>query len=145
MNFYDQYKSPEWQKKRLEALQHADFSCQRCFDKENQLHVHHKRYVKGRHVWDYAVDELEVLCGYCHEVAHAEKQRLNDFMASFPSEALDEFYWLLLGYSSERLGPAGWSVYEDEPEEGYQKTIFDFGCSSALYMNSSIDTGNENG
>lgn len=66
MDFKDQYKHPMWQKKRLEALNDAGFMCQRCCGDEEQLHVHHKVYVKGRKIWEYAISELSVLCESCH-------------------------------------------------------------------------------
>lgn len=145
MNFFDQYKSPEWQKKRLEVLQKAEFHCQRCFDAESQLHVHHKRYVKGRKVWDYTDDELEVLCDSCHSIVHEEKQRLQDFFVSFPSEALDEFYWLLLGYSKDRHGPSGFSGYQDAPENKFDQRIYDIGSAAALCANDPVKEGIKNG
>lgn len=76
VNFSDQYRHPMWQKKRLEALEAAAFTCQECFSDETQLHVHHKKYVKGRMVWEYGLDELAVLCEPCHEGAHAMKDAL---------------------------------------------------------------------
>lgn len=72
----DQYKHPLWQKKRLEALEAAGFECGDCGANEAQLHVHHRRYVKGRLIWEYALDELDVLCASCHEVAHEKKDAL---------------------------------------------------------------------
>lgn len=74
MEWKDQYKHPNWQKKRLECLEDASFECSSCGSKENQLHVHHKQYFKGRKIWDYSLDELVVLCATCHESAHS----LND-------------------------------------------------------------------
>ena len=68
--FSDQYKHPNWQKKRLEMLEKSGFSCSRCEDSESQLHVHHKHYVKGRKVWDYDECELQVLCDKCHKEQH---------------------------------------------------------------------------
>jgi hypothetical protein len=68
--FSDQYKHPKWQKKRLEMLEAAQFECSSCGDKESQLHVHHKHYVKGRKVWDYESWEFAVLCDKCHKEAH---------------------------------------------------------------------------
>lgn len=113
ISFADQYRHPEWQKKRLEALNIAEFACQRCYDKESQLHVHHKRYVKNRMVWEYSVNELEVLCEECHQDAHIEKDIFQDFLARFPSEALGEFFSLLVGYSSKANGPAGCGDSDD--------------------------------
>lgn len=81
ISWSEQYRHPLWQKKRLEAMTAADFVCQHCFDGETQLHVHHKRYVKGRMVWEYEINELEVLCEPCHEEAHAMKDVLHDVIS----------------------------------------------------------------
>jgi hypothetical protein len=98
----DQYKHPLWQKTRAESLDAASYTCQRCGDKESQLHVHHKRYVKGRMIWEYGIEELEVLCEPCHELSHAEKDALQEFIARLPSEAIPEILGLLIGYCEER-------------------------------------------
>ena len=82
LTWSEQYRHPLWQKKRMEALAAAEFTCQHCCDTETQLHVHHKRYVKGRMVWEYGVGELEVLCEPCHEEAHAMKDALFDVLGS---------------------------------------------------------------
>jgi HNH endonuclease len=68
--YSEQYRSPKWQKKRLEVLSAADFQCQDCGSKENTLNVHHVIYHKGREVWNYTNDELMVLCEKCHETRH---------------------------------------------------------------------------
>lgn len=107
MEFKEQYKHPNWQKKRLEALTGADYVCQRCYDGDSQLHVHHKRYVKGRKIWEYATGELEVLCESCHELAHGEKEVLQSLIADLPSEAISEIISLVAGYCSVAIGPAG--------------------------------------
>jgi len=106
MEWKDQYKHPNWQRRRAEALESAEYKCQRCGDTETQLHVHHKRYIKGRMVWEYGTGELEVLCEPCHELSHAEKDALQEFIARLPSEAIPEILGLLLGYCEERPYPA---------------------------------------
>jgi len=145
MSFFEQYKSPEWQKKRLEALHAAEFSCQRCYDSESQLHVHHKRYVKGRKIWEYGVGELEVLCEMCHDYAHEEKDRISALLASFPTDAMNELYWLIIGFASEIIGPTGFTDYEDSPVHAHDQRIFDAGVRAAQAVNSSISSGNNNG
>lgn len=99
----DQYKHPNWQKKRLEALDAAGFECDDCGTKEDQLHVHHRRYVKGRMIWEYTLDELEVLCADCHETAHKKK---------------DALICLL-------FGPEGWAVGLDRVL-GYATAVISF-------------------
>ena len=63
-------KDPRWQRKRLEALNRAEFRCEACQDTESTLHVHHKAYFKGREPWEYDVEQLAVLCENCHAYEH---------------------------------------------------------------------------
>lgn len=102
----DQYKYPNWQKKRLEALEQAEFRCQRCFDGESQLQVHHKVYIKGRSIWDYANNELAVLCDSCHLFAHEEKTALNGILMQLHPDGMQEIIGLIIGYCNHVYGPA---------------------------------------
>lgn len=70
MTYGEQLKHPNWQRKRLEALERAGWVCERCCGGEVTLHVHHKHYVKGRMAWEYSQAELAVLCEDCHEEEH---------------------------------------------------------------------------
>jgi hypothetical protein len=69
-SYSDKLKDPRWQKKRLEAMEHREFSCEVCSDNTSTLHVHHKEYIKGREIWEYQVEQLAVLCEDCHEDFH---------------------------------------------------------------------------
>ena len=75
-SYFQKLRDPRWQKKRLEALDAADWSCQRCCDKESTLNVHHKQYFKGREPWDYEVKQLAVLCEDCHQAEHGAPDEL---------------------------------------------------------------------
>jgi 5-methylcytosine-specific restriction endonuclease McrA len=81
-SYAEQLKHPNWQRKRLEVLQAADFQCELCGDKETTLHVHHKRYVKGREVWEYEARELQCLCEACHAEHHELHGLLEEVLAS---------------------------------------------------------------
>ena len=63
-------KKPQWQKRRLQMLEKADWKCVECGAKEQQLHVHHRRYIAGAKPWEYGDEDLAVLCEQCHEKAH---------------------------------------------------------------------------
>lgn len=63
-------RDPRWQKKRLEALDSADFACEQCRDKTKTLNVHHRAYRKGANPWEYDLTELQVLCESCHKLRH---------------------------------------------------------------------------
>jgi hypothetical protein len=65
--YSDKLKDPRWQKKRLEILDRDGFSCCSCGDKESTLHIHHKRYLKGKEPWEYENDLLVTLCEDCHK------------------------------------------------------------------------------
>jgi hypothetical protein len=65
-NYIEKLKDPRWQRKRLEILQRDNFTCQKCFDNENTLNVHHRRYLINRDIWDYPDNLLVTLCEECH-------------------------------------------------------------------------------
>jgi hypothetical protein len=94
----DQYKHPLWQKKRLEALEQFDFSCSECGNKDATLHVHHKRYVRGRNVWEYSLAELEVLCETCHATTHTVRKAIDDLLLNCSTEGLKQVLELLSGF-----------------------------------------------
>lgn len=114
MDFKDQYKHPMWQKKRLDVLADSEFVCQRCFDDESQLHVHHRQYFKGRMIWEYDNSELEVLCESCHEAAHAEIDELKHLLSIIPTECVPGIAALIKGYASIATGPIRGSGITDE-------------------------------
>lgn len=70
LTYIEKLRSPAWQKKRLETLQHKNFTCEVCGSTEKTLNVHHKEYFKDHEPWDYFVGQLSVLCEECHEEMH---------------------------------------------------------------------------
>lgn len=105
MKFQDQYKHPNWQKVRLEALEAAEFACHCCGDGESTLHVHHRQYFKGRMIWEYDLLELEVLCDACHAHAHVELDALKRLISRIPVDCLGDISSLIKGYASMATGP----------------------------------------
>lgn len=99
-DYKSQYTHPKWQKRRLEMLEAANFQCQSCEETEKTLHVHHKRYVKGRDVWDYGDEELEVLCEDCHKHEHFQKDELNKMLASMSSIQIADLICIVAGMQS---------------------------------------------
>jgi len=75
MNYSDQLKSPKWQKKRLDILNLRGFKCEKCNCEENQLHVHHRFYLKNRKAWEYDNDVFQVFCHICHENEHKKEDQ----------------------------------------------------------------------
>ena len=70
------YKDPRWQKRRLEILERDDWACQKCFDPDSTLHVHHRYYEKDKEPWEYPDDALITLCEDCHEGEKGFKDEL---------------------------------------------------------------------
>ncbi len=66
-SYSEKLKDPRWQRKRLEVLHRDDFSCQKCGETKETLHVHHRRYIQGHEPWEYSDRDLVTLCELCHE------------------------------------------------------------------------------
>ena len=101
LTYAEQLKHPEWQRKRLEILQRDNFVCQKCFEPDKTLHVHHKHYRKGAKVWEYEDHVLVSLCEACHESAHVDHSLLNDVVAYMPMDGnrcMTECLSLLAGF-----------------------------------------------
>lgn len=62
---YD-YKSPKWQKKRLEILERDQWKCCACLDAESTLHVHHVAY--DGQPWEVHDSLMQTLCEVCHGI-----------------------------------------------------------------------------
>lgn len=97
LTYREQYLHPNWQRKRLETLEAAGFACEVCGDPERTLNVHHKRYVKGRMVWEYGSDELQCLCEPCH-LEHHEQRALLDALLLDPNVSLPAVIGLVGGF-----------------------------------------------
>lgn len=120
MTYAEQLKHPNWQRKRLEALNLADFQCSDCGDKETTLHVHHKQYVKGRKAWEYEQGELQVLCENCHQHRHVAEENLQVLLKQdFREMSVTNFaYGFLSGFLSpfnEAAKGFADSAYQVEP------------------------------
>lgn len=67
MTYSEKLRDPRWQKKRLYALDDANWTCQECKSKDITLNVHHLYYISGRDPWDYEDTALLTLCELCHK------------------------------------------------------------------------------
>lgn len=67
--YREQLQHPNWQRKRLEILERANFTCEDCGARDLMLHVHHTYYEKGHAPWEYPDRSLIALCDTCHEDA----------------------------------------------------------------------------
>jgi len=102
LTYSEQLKHPNWQRKRLDVLQEAGFACDVCGDTETTLNVHHRRYVKGRKVWEYEINELQCLCEHCHQ-EHHEHRALLDAILMDPNVSLAAVIGLVGGFVEGEL------------------------------------------
>jgi hypothetical protein len=78
-----QLRDPRWQRRRLEIMSKAQFSCEQCGDTKTTLNVHHKQYRRGAQPWEYSDDELACWCENCHAAEHKTEcpKRRTDFQS----------------------------------------------------------------
>lgn len=84
-----QLSSPQWQKKRLEVMQAANWRCQFCGDENEELHVHHPFYRYSLKPWEYRASELRCLCRTCHTASHITKSKLVAAIKHWPSDSAE--------------------------------------------------------
>ncbi len=63
-------RDPRWQKKRLEIFERDNWRCTKCQNGAEELHAHHKRYIKGRKPWEYPNEMIVTLCDTHHKQVH---------------------------------------------------------------------------
>lgn len=88
----EQLRDPRWQRRRLDILQRANFSCEYCGRADLPLHVHHGLYHKGHAPWQYADDELKSLCEECHRDEHALREVLKQWLCCMNLNQISELY-----------------------------------------------------
>ena len=133
-SFKDQYKHPQWQKKRLEALESAGFECAECGSKDNQLHVHHKSYIKGMKIWEYEIAQLSVLCEGCHSDAHLKIDELKTCLSYLSPHLIGR----VLGYVKPLVLEGLFDVASYEEAEGVANH---FGVAAELVIDSLDEHG----
>lgn len=69
-SYSEKLQDPRWQRKRLEIMHRDDFRCIRCGSGRKTLHVHHKKYLKGKEPWEYTESNFQTLCVDCHKNTH---------------------------------------------------------------------------
>jgi len=74
MTYSEKLKDPRWQKRRLEVLAAANWTCSTCDATEKTLHVHHNFYRSKTEPWDYPDHALSVLCESCHDQAENHRR-----------------------------------------------------------------------
>lgn len=78
-------RDPRWQRRRLEIFQRDGWVCTGCADTANELHVHHKRYERGRKPWEYDDEDLVTLRKDCHRDQTEIDDQLKIALAKLPT------------------------------------------------------------
>jgi hypothetical protein len=103
---------PRWQKRRLDILSRDKFTCRVCWDTENTLDVHHKKY--NGNPWEAEDKDLITLCESCHGIESDAKDLfkeksvrwvenssfsfddVNDFMQALDKANIYNPHWKIL-------------------------------------------------
>lgn len=123
LTYGEQLRRPEWQKVRLLVLERSGWKCEQCGNDEQMLHVHHKRYIKGRMAWDYEMDNFEALCESCHKENHQHRDRIETVLASIPGYMWEQAADVLTFWAWDYL-PDGTARPEDPFEEAVQELAY---------------------
>ena len=89
MTYSEKLKDPRGQRRRLEVLQSANFSCQDCRDATQTLHVHHGRYEKGKEPWEAMDSDLMCVCSDCHRHRQTLEDEVKAGMSCLPYNLLN--------------------------------------------------------
>ncbi len=92
-----EYEHPEWQKKRLEVMEYAQFKCQCCGAKDNPLNVHHVNYDQDKPLWNYKFYEFRCLCETCHQHQHELIRLFRSIVSRLDNKNLNQFRELFSG------------------------------------------------
>lgn len=101
-------RDPRWQKKRLEILGAANFTCQSCGASDKTLNVHHTWYKRGAAPWEYENFELLCFCEECHKSQTSVLDRLH--------RAIGLCQFLTSGSAEEVLGYAEGMIMSSLPD-----------------------------
>jgi hypothetical protein len=125
--YWQKLKDPRWQKRRLEILNKAEFSCELCGDGEQTLHVHHLIYDKGKDPWQYSDEWLACLCEACHEELHEAKALLQQATASLTPADLRRVAGYAFGLSavSFEFLTKGLQVHPDASDNDSADGVYD--------------------
>lgn len=106
-SYSEKLRDPRWQKKRLEILELAKFTCKLCGSTTKELHVHHGFYESGKSPWDYPAWALHCLCVDCHYQVTERTKMMSNEIANVDAEVSEIAYGLLvtLQYVKSNLPP----------------------------------------
>jgi len=122
--FWEKYKDPRWQRRRLEIMQNVGFCCEGCGSTSKTLNVHHKLYRKGHEPWEYNDLELMCLCEECHEGWHWLKENFNVALQYIDLHAYREVVGYAIGVGLRSAHPETEVYFKtDEGKRGAARAL----------------------
>ena len=100
--FFEKYRDPRWQKKRLEVMERDDFCCCLCYKSDVTLNVHHSYYKNGLSPWEYPYESLYTLCDDCHLYIKNMKKRLIDEINNLELQDIPTIIGTIIAYKLDR-------------------------------------------
>lgn len=101
VSYYELFKHPQWQRKRLEILERAGFECEDCGAKENTLHVHHSYCERGRKPWEHPSQNLHWLREDRHKKAQDRKHLLDRQLGHIALSDMDTLLGFPMGLEAQ--------------------------------------------
>ena len=130
--FWEQYKDPRWQRKRLEIQDRDGWMCRCCGASDKTLNVHHSYYERGRDVWDYPDYSYFTFCEDCHAKKHAAKPNILLCLSGLDEDDTET----LLGFALSLLAKTGkWGFPLEESHISGVCALLSLGRSSAVTEN----------
>ena len=148
--YSDKLKDPRWQKKRLEILQRDSFACQKCYDDESTLNVHHKLYLPNIDPWDYPDELLITLCENCHEnellnTSNVDKGIIEILHTLFLTESINDLKCAFNNIQMVRMPEVtasiiSWAISSPEIMEMLDDKFFEYLHAKAVAKNAKQNT-----
>lgn len=114
--FFAKYKSPQWQRKRLEVLNRDSFECTNCGSTDKTLHVDHAYYERGADPWEYPSESLKTLCDDCHKEFGERRKVLQKELSSGDLSTINTLIGVVRGIRGSREME---EIYVDDYEVAY--------------------------
>jgi transcription elongation factor Elf1 len=113
--FFELYKHPNWQKRRLEIMEKSNFECLHCGTKDKTLNVHHLYYENGLKPWEYPDDSLICLCSDCHLELETKLKSLRKKISRISYLYIDEITGFVDGIFIKEMSDGDYSLYSFKP------------------------------
>lgn len=112
--YVDLLKDPRWQRMRLRILERDAWTCQSCRETKQTLHVHHRRYERGKKPWEADENDLVTLCEACHLTTTELMRDATRILGRFDVQGLRAAVWALgvLSSGCELIPSPGWLIGE---------------------------------